>query len=216
VSSLARGDTDGHRVSAWQRAVVRARRLQLARLGLVALAAILIGFGLGRWSVPDADPDVRAAVERTVQPLALDADGIWTSAEGGSRRPVAEAIPLVRDGERLDEVQAWAEEWLSAYDIVLRRLVGLDLHANARPVQRQFISAVTLSRDAVELLQHATRVEDDDGRQALVSEALRLRQRAEHLTQSARASVRDLGGHEGDVARHPDLPPLGEVVEESG
>jgi hypothetical protein len=204
-------DTDGHRASAWQRAVLRARRMHLARSSLIALVALVIGIGIGRWSAPEADPDVRAAIERSVQPLALDADAIWTSSAVGDRPPISEGVQLVHRGERLDEVHAWSTDWLSAYDTALVRLTGLELRAEARPVQRHFVSAVTLSRDAVEVLRHATRVEDEAARQALVADALRLRQRAEHLTQAARASVRDLSGGEGEVSQHPQLPAFSEI-----
>lgn len=198
-------DAGGHRWSRYQRIVLRARRLQLVRSSLIALVAMLIGVGLGRWSVPDADPDVRATVERSVQPLALDADAIWTSVD--EHRPaIAEGVSLVRRGKRLDDVRTWTVEWLSAYDNALVRLTGLELRPEARPVQRQFVSAVTLSRDAVEVLQQATQVEDPGTRQLLVAEALRLRRRAEHLTQGARASVRDLSGGKGEVSQHPSLP----------
>jgi hypothetical protein len=207
-------DTDGHRSTTWQRTVLRARRMHLARSSLVAVAALVIGIGVGRWSVPDADPDIRATVERSVQPLALDADAIWTSSAAGDRPSIAEGIPLVYRGERLDDVREWSGDWLSAYDNALVRLTGLDLRAEARPVQRQFVSAITLSRDAVEILQHATGVEHEATRQALVSDALRLRQRAEHLTQAARASVRDLSGGDGDVSQHPPLPEFREVTAE--
>ena len=205
------GDTGGRRMSTWQRAVIQARRLQLARLTVVGLAMLMLGVGIGRWSVPDADPDVRASVERTLQPLALDADAIWTSSVVGDRPPVAEGIPMVREGERLDEVHEWTVDWLEAYDLLLRRLTGLDLDPEARPVQRLFVGAVTLSRDAVDVLRQAAEVEEDATREALVGEALRLRQRAEHLTQSARAAVRDLDGGDGEVSRHPELPEIGDV-----
>lgn len=207
-------ETDGHRATTWQRAVLRARRMHLAQSLLVAVAALVIGIGVGRWSVPEADPDIRATVEGTVQPLALDADAIWTSGSVGDRPSIAEGIPLVHRGERLEDVRAWSEDWLSAYDNALVRLSGLDLRAEARPVQRQFVNAITLSRDAVEVLRHATGVEHDATREVLVADALRLRQRGEHLTQAARASVRDLAGGDGEVSQHPPLPEFGEVTEQ--
>ncbi len=198
------------RPTTWQRAVVQARRLQLARLSVVGVLMLGLGVGLGRWTAPEVDPDVGMAVEATVQPLALDADAIWTSAVG-DRPPVAEGVGMVRRGERLEEVAAWADDWLHAYDTLLIQLTGLDLPAEARPVQRHFVGALTLSRDAVDLLRQATEVEDDGARQALVGEALRIRQRAEHLTQSARAAVRDLEGGPGDVSRHPELPDIADL-----
>lgn len=205
------GDTGIKRMTAWQRAVITSRRLQLARLSLVALAALLVGVGIGRWTVPDGDRDARAAVEDRVQPLALEADDIWTSQLSGDRPAVAEGVPMIRRGERLDDVEIWAADWLEAYDTLLIRLTGLDLTPEARPVQRQFVSAVTLSRDAVDVLRQAAAIDDEGTRETLVGESLRLRERAEHLTQSARAAVRDLGGGDGEVARHPDLPEIEEL-----
>jgi hypothetical protein len=207
-------DTDtgnGTGVSTWNRAVIQARRMQLARLSLVGLVMLLLGVGIGRWSVPDGDPELRTSVERTVQPLALDADAIWTSSVGPDRPPVAESIPMVRRGEQLEQVREWTVEWLEAYDGLLVRLTGLDLAPEARPVQRHFVSAVTLSRDAVDVLRQATVVEDAETREALVAEALRLRQRAEHLAQSASAAIRDLDGGDGEVSQHPELPAFGDV-----
>lgn len=195
----------------WHRAVVQARRLQLARLSVVGLAMLLVGVGVGRWSVPDGDPDVRAHVESTVQALARDGDAIWTSAVGDDRPSVAESIPMVRRGERLDEVHEWTLEWLDAYDRILVRLTGLDLEPEGRPVQRHFLSALTLARDAVDVLRQATLVEDAPTREALVSEALRLRQRAEHLSQAASASIRDLDGGDSEISRPPELPELDDV-----
>lgn len=203
--------TTSRRLTTWRRVVVHARRMQLTRLSLVGLTMLLLGVGVGRWSMPDGDPHAQASVEQSVQPLALDADAIWTSSVVADRPSVAEGIPMVRNGQRLDEVRAWTHDWLDAYDNLLIQLTGLDLPPEARPVQRHFVSAVTLSRDAVDVLRQATEVEDDATREALVGEALRLRQRAEHLTQSARAAIRDLEGGDREVSRHPDLPPIAEV-----
>lgn len=205
------GEAGGARVSIWHRAVVRARRMQLARLSVVGATMLLLGLAMGRWSVPEADPDLRASVEQQVQPLALEADAIWTSSVVEDRPSVAEGVQMVRRGRRLDEVHEWSLDWLAAYDSLLVQLIGLDLAAEARPVQRHFVSAVTLSRDAVDVLRQATEVDDPATRQALVGEALRLRLRAEHLSQSARAAVRDLGGGEGEVARLPELPGIEDV-----
>ena len=209
--SKERSEGEGPRVTTWHRAILQARRLQLARLSAVALVALVVGLGIGRWSAPEVHPDVRASVERTVQPLALEADAIWTSSVVGDRPPVSEGIGMVRRGENLEEVHDWTSDWLDAYDTLLIQLTGLDLDSDARPVQRHFVSAVTLSRDAVDVLRQATELDDAAARQALVGEALRLRQRAEHLVQSARAATRDLEGGDGEVSRHPELPRITEV-----
>ena len=199
MSNIVSGEQGSARASTWQRAVVRARRLNLLRMALVGVIALAVGLGIGRWTVPDGNPDARAAVERNVLPLALDSDGIWTSATIADQPPVSEGLIRLRDGHT-EEVREWTEDWISAYDTVLVRLAGLDLPAEARPVQRQFIASVTLTRDAVEVLRYAAEVEDPATRELLLTEVLRLRQRSEDLTQSARASVRDLGGGTSDVS----------------
>lgn len=199
-----------HRPSAWQRFVLRTRRVNLTRLLVVALLALSLGVAGGRFLVPDGQPDALAAIQRSGIPHALDADGIWTSSVDDDPPPVTEGLDRLRNAEGADaRVAAWAVDWLSAYDQALIRLAGSDLPPEARPVQRQLIGSVTLSRDAVEVLGHAAEAEDDGVREALLTEALRLRQRSEHLAQAARASVRDLEGSVTEVSRYPeDLPQL--------
>ena len=209
MSNIVSGEQGSARPNTWQRTVVRARRLNLARMLLVGVLALVVGVGLGRWSVPEGSPEARQVVEQSVVPLALDADGIWTSSVVADRPPVSEGLIRVREGGTDAEVRAWTEDWISAYDTVLVRLAGLDLPAEARPVQRQFIGSVTLARDAVEVLRYAVEVEDPATRELLLTEVLRLRQRSEDLTQAARASVRDLGGGSSDVSGLTrDLPEL--------
>jgi hypothetical protein len=212
VSNIVSGEQGSSRPSTWQRAVVRARRWNLLRMVLIGILAFAVGLGIGRWTVPEGSPDARHAVERNVLPLALDSDGIWTSGAGADRPPVSEGLIRLRDGD-VEQVRAWTEDWISAYDTVLVRLAGLDLPAEARPVQRQFIASLTLTRDAVEVLRYAAGTDDDATREVLLAEALRLRQRSEDLTQAARASVRDLAGGSSDVSgltrNLPELPTPG-------
>jgi hypothetical protein len=200
VSNIVTGEQGTGRPSTWQRAVVRARRLNLLRMVLIGLLALALGIGIGRWTVPEGNVEARQAVERTLLQLALDSDGIWTSGAGEDRPAVSEGLIRFRDGGADEEIRGWTEEWISAYDSVLVRMTGLDLPAEARPVQRQFIAAVTLTRDAVEVLRHAAEVDDAATREVLLTEVLRLRQRSEDLTQAARASVRDLAGGSSDVS----------------
>lgn len=194
--------------STWSRLLLRWRRLS-ARLRLgpllgACLIALLLGVVAGRLTAPGADAGAAQAIEAAILPLALDADGIWNSASG-DRDPVAEGlVSLRRDGDPRP-VQSWGEAWLASYDGVLLQLAGLDMPATARPVQRQYITAVTLSRDAVEVLSHAAEIEDPDGRRDLLTEVGRLRQRSEQLTASARASVLDLDGQRADVSPLPGL-----------
>ena len=197
----------GLRLRAWWHTV---RRLGVGRIVLVAGLALVLGVWVGRASAPVGDVDARRSIEVLVIPLVLDADGIWTSGSV-ERPPVSDALVQLRHEGDPSLARAHLGDWLDAYDAMLVRLAGLDLPPNARPVQRQFIAAVTLSRDAVEVLGHAAEVGDPELRGQLVFEVGRLRQRAEQLTQAARASALDLDGQRSDVSPMPSLPGFGEM-----
>lgn len=185
-----------------------ARRHRVGTLVTVALVAALLGVLVGRMTAPGPEAGARAAVESNVVPLVLDADSIWTSGTGGGD-PVSDAvIALSRDGDG-QLVEDHHERWLEAYDAALTRMAGVDLPPTARPVQRQFMAAVTLSRDAVEVLGRAAVQEDTQAREELIAEVGRLRQRSEQLAQSARASMTDLDGARTDVSPLPDPEELG-------
>ncbi len=178
------------------------RQVVHPRPGLVALAlvvALLVGVVVGRATAPEPRLEAARVLETQVLPLVGDADGIWTAASG-DRPPVAEALVAVRRDGDATMVRVHADAWLAAYDSILARLAGLDLPGEARPVQRQFIAAVSLSRDAVEVLVHAADLEAGDARRDLTTEVGRLRARGEQMTQSGRASVADLGGQRSGVA----------------
>ncbi len=189
--------------SGWSRLVLRWRRflgrLQWRPLLVIGLLALLLGVVIGRSTTPSAASDAARSIEGTLLPLALDADGIWTSASD-DREPVNEAFVRLRREDDAALVQEHHEEWLHAYDTVLVQLAGLDLPTEARPVQRQFIASVALSRDAIDVLVHAATVDDPLLREDLLTEVGRLRQRSEQLNQSARASMLDLDGHRADVS----------------
>ena len=180
------------------------RRLRTGPLVVVAVLALLLGVGLGRFSMPDDGAEARQAVEASVLPVALDADGIWTSSTEG-RVAVSEALVALRREDDPSLVEEHLEGWLGAYDAALVRLAAGDVPSSARPVQRQLIAAVTLSRDAVEVLGHAAEVEDELHRRDLTTEVGRLRTRSEQLTASARASTSDLDGSRTDVGPLPGL-----------
>ncbi len=181
-----------------------ARRQRWGPLLLIALVALLLGLWVGRTGAPGPGPDARAAVEASVLPIALESDGIWT-AGADSRPAVAEGLVALRRESDDRVVVENLDAWMEAYDQALVRMAGVDLPSTARPVQRQFITAVSLSRDAVEVLGHAATVEDDLARRDLTTEVGRLRARSEQLMQSARASTGDLGGRRTDVS---PLPPV--------
>lgn len=186
------------------RVVVLARRQRWTLLAIVAALALLVGVGIGRTTAPAPETRAHAAIETALLPVALDADAVWTTASD-TRGPVNEAlVALRRDGDP-ERVLADLTAWLEAYDAALVRLAGADLPAIARPVQRQYIASIALSRDAVEVLGHAATVDDELVRRDLTTEVGRLRQRSEQLFQAARAGSIDLDGQRADVA---PLPPL--------
>lgn len=184
--------------------ILLARRQRWASVTAVGLLMLLIGIPIGRATAPDPMSEARAAIEATVLPLALDADGIWTSSSE-TRAAVSEALAALRQGDDPTLVEQNADAWLEAYDAALVRIAGVDLPSTARPVQRQLIAAVTSSRDAVEVLVHAASVNDELLRRDLTTEVGRLRSRSEQLTQSARASMSDLDGSRTDLAPLPEL-----------
>jgi len=185
------------------RLLLRWRRLR-GRVRLVPMlalltVAVLLGVILGRVSAPTQTLDAARALDQSVLPLALDADGIWTSGLE-DRPPVSEGLVQLRREGDPRVVEEHHAEWVRAYDAVLVQFAGFDLPPAARAVQRKLIASVTLSRDAVEVLALAATVEDEGVRQDLLTEVGRLRQRSEQLTQSARASRLDLEGQRADVS----------------
>lgn len=179
----------------------------LRRRPWLVLAVVLVlamGVGIGRSLMPTPSVEARASVETSVLPLVIEADALWSSSSD-DRPPIAEALQALRQGDP-DPVTDHIEDWQATYDSLLLRLAGLDLPSEARPVQREFITGVTLARDATVVLAHAASVTDPDHRTDLVIEASRLRLRSEQVVQNARASTLDLGGARGDVAPLPPLP----------
>jgi hypothetical protein len=187
---------------AWRRMLTLLRAVLRTRGGGVVagvLVGLLAGVLIARGIAPTPEADARRAIETSLLPLAIDADGIWTSSSD-ARPGVSEALVALRRDDDPRLVETHLDEWLQAYDAALVRIAGLDLPPTARPVQRQIISAIALSRDAVEVLGHAASVDDPQARRDLTTEVGRLRQRSEQLAQSARASTGDLGGQRGDVS----------------
>ena len=184
--------------------------IPLATLVLVAAGAALLGLVVGRLVAPAPAADAATIVERDVVPLSVDADGLWAAGSGDLPAISEHLSTLRRDGVN-DDIGAHAEAWLDQYDSIVRRMVGVDVPAPARPVQRQFVHAVTLSRDALEVMVEASEADDPARRRDLSSEALRLRTRSEQLTQTARASLSDLRGGGSGVAEPATLPSLSEL-----
>jgi hypothetical protein len=196
---------------AWRRHLWTLGTVLATRPAAIA-AALTVGLVLGlvaaRAVADDPLVEARRAVESTLLPLAADVDAIWTHSTD-ARPAVADAVVAFRRDADPDLVGANLEGWLAAYDTAQVRLAGLYLPPLARPVQRQVVAAVTLSRDAVEVLGRAAEVQAATGDDAAVEDLLvevgRLRQRSEQVTQAARAATGDLAGQTVDVA------PLGPV-----
>jgi hypothetical protein len=201
------------RPAAW-RGWLRTLRGVFATRAVAVTAALIVGAVLGTVgarSVAD-DPmlEARRAIEATLLPLAIDADGVWTSSSD-TRRSVSDAFVAFRRDRETALVEAHLDGWLASYDNYLTQLAGEHLTPAARPVQRQLIAGVTLSRDAVEVLGHAAEVQLAGGEPATVEDLLtevgRLRQRSEQLLQAARAASGDLAGQTVDVGPlDPVLP----------
>ena len=192
----------------WRRMVdrwrVQARRGHAGRLLLVAIVAVFVGVGLGRITTPDPGSESRSAVEGSVLLIALEADGIWTSTSQ-DRAAVSDGLVALRRDDDPRIIEENLDGWLTSYDAAVVRIAGVDLSGPGRPIQRQLITALTLSRDAVEVLGHAATVDDEVLMLDLTTEVGRLRSRSEQLIQSARASTAELDGGRTDVSPLPEL-----------
>lgn len=180
------------------------RRNAGGRLVLIGVVALIAGGFLGRATSPDEEHAAAQEVAAEVLPVALDADGIWTSGAEG-RAPISEGLVALRGEHDPSVIEGNLDAWLAAYDTALIRLAAADVPPAARPVQRQLITAVTLSRDAAEVLGFAATIEDEAHRRDLTTEVGRLRTRSEQLTASARAAINDLEGSRTDVGPLPEL-----------
>ncbi|MFA9428719.1 hypothetical protein [Egicoccus sp. AB-alg2] len=204
------GEMDNSTAMRLRRAIYRARRARLGRALAITALALIAGFLLGRETAPDSGEDIRIQLEQQALPLVFDADGIWTSG-AGDRPSVSEALVALQRDEDPSLVAASSDSWLAAYDNVLARVAAIDVAPEGRPVQRQFVNGITLSRDAVVVLTRAAEIDDPDRRAGLLTEVARLRVRGEQIVQSARAGIMDLDGGRGDVSPLPELPDFPEL-----
>ncbi|MBS3941763.1 MAG: hypothetical protein KG028_12470 [Actinobacteria bacterium] len=188
-----------------RRIAYRARRAGMGWAVVLTLLALIAGFLFGRQS--GEEPAVAAArqLEAEILPLALDADGIWTSAAGDVPSVSGAMVALQQEGDT-SNVAEYGAYWLDAYDTLLDRMAAVEVDRVGRPIQRQFVNGVTLSRDAVEVLRRAADIENGERRAALLVEVGRLRMRGEQIVQSGRAGIGDLDGEGGGVSRLPELP----------
>ena len=205
----------------WRERLAPVRELLTTRVGVAAVVLVLgvvLGLVVADALHEDAYDRARRAVDTQLLPMAVDADGIWTSSD--ARASVSDALIALRGGDPRP-VDRHLDEWLDAYDTAIIKVAGQSLPPSARPVQRQVIAGLTLSRDAVELLGRAADVSRATDQQApdlreshredLLVEVGRLRQRSEQLLQGARAALGDLVSDPGAV--RPDVGPLPPVTE---
>lgn len=183
---------------------------------VAVVVALVVGSVLGRVTAPD-DTDVAVAVvTQEIVPLSVDLDGLWTGGSG-DLPAVGELLAALRRDPTgavatVTAIEAAGPGWREAHDAIVRRMVGVDVDPAVRPVQRQFVTGVTLSRDALDVLQAAIAADDPGQRRLLSAEAVRLRTRSEQLTQMARASLADVSGRGGGgVAEPADLPTFEEL-----
>jgi hypothetical protein len=172
--------------------------------------ALVAGLVAGSARQSDEAAAAAADLEVLLIPLLGELDAIWSAGRDG-RSAISDALDGLRRAEGgPDEGDIAA--WLESHDNLVLRLAGLDLRPEARGVQRHAITAVTLSRDAVEVMGRGAAYNAGVTRTQLVGEATRLRLRSEQQVLAVRASVDDLGGRRRRVSPLPVLPSFAELT----
>jgi len=184
-------------------------RYRRSRVALAMLVALGSGGILGLQRTSDPGAIGAAAFDETVAPLLREVDTLWSSGRDG-RPPIGAAVTTLRQAGPPPDA-ATVAGWLEAHDTLLVRIVGADVPLVARGAQRQGIVAVTLSRDAVEVLGRAAQLPSGAARDEMVAESIRLRLRSEQVTLAVEASVDDLRGERRRLSVLPQLPGFAEL-----
>lgn len=181
-------------------------RIVVASMALV-LVAFALGILTGRSAQPPPGAAAAAALEQELLPLVREADSIWTG-DTEDDPAVAVALASLRSTGDPQLVVDNATSWVAQYDRLLADVARVDVPPEGRPVQRQFLGGLVVSRDAVEVLVRAADAESTGARRLLIAESIRLRSRSEFLTQSARTSLNRLTDPvRGDGDQNTGVPP---------
>lgn len=169
---------------------------------LVIAGTLAVGVLVGRATASSGDAGVASA--NRILPLLREADAIWTG-DAADLPSVARGIAVLRGDDDASLITLNGTRWLRSYDRVLVDLAAVEVAPQARAVQRELLSAIVLSRDAVEVVMRAAlEPSGSRARPLLAAEAIRLRARSEAAQSSAREALSRLGAAGSSVA--PEVP----------